>query len=143
MSATPVHHPLYGMLPTDLEGFDALAELALDMHSSWNHATDHVWRRLDPVLWALTHNPWGILQTVSREKLQKELAEPVFRKQLDELVQARREDTEAPAWFQQSLPAIAPELCGLFQHGVHAERGPAHLLGRTRQRGRGSTQVRQ
>ncbi len=102
--ATPVHHPLYGILPTDIEGFDALAELALDMHSSWNHATDAVWRRLDPVLWELTHNPWGILQTVSREKLQGVLAEPAFRRQVDELVQARREATEAPAWFQQSHP---------------------------------------
>lgn len=26
------------------EEFDALAELALDMRSSWNHATDQVWR---------------------------------------------------------------------------------------------------
>ncbi|MGD8589924.1 MAG: alpha-glucan family phosphorylase [Chromatiales bacterium] len=105
MSEQPrISHPLYGILPTDLEGFDALAELALDMRSSWNHATDAVWRRLDPVLWELTRNPWGILQTVSREKLQGVLAEPAFRKQVDELVQARREATEAPAWFQQSHP---------------------------------------
>jgi starch phosphorylase len=41
------------------EEFDALAELALDMRSSWNHATDQVWRHLDPVLWSLTHNPLG------------------------------------------------------------------------------------
>jgi len=27
--------------------FDALAELALDMRLSWNHATDQVWRYLD------------------------------------------------------------------------------------------------
>ena len=35
---------------TDLEGFDALAELALDLRGSWNHATDAPWQRLDPVL---------------------------------------------------------------------------------------------
>lgn len=58
----------------DVEGFDSLAELALDMRSEWNHAADQVWRWLDPVLWKLTHNPWGILQTVSREKLQGVLA---------------------------------------------------------------------
>ena len=87
-----------------MEGFDALAELALDMRSSWNHATDHVWRQLDPVLWDLTHNPWGILQTVSREKLQGVLADSSFRKNIDDLVQARRDAAEAPAWLQQTYP---------------------------------------
>ena len=58
-SETPVREPLHGLLPTNVEGFDSLAELALDMHSTWNHATDHVWRWLDPVLWGLTQNPWG------------------------------------------------------------------------------------
>ena len=67
----------------DVAGFDALAELALDMRSSWNHATDRVWRELDPVLWALTHSPWVVLQTVSREKLQRVLADPAFRSDVD------------------------------------------------------------
>ena len=39
---THVSRPLYGLLHTDVEGFDSLAELALDMRSSWNHATDQV-----------------------------------------------------------------------------------------------------
>ena len=41
---TRVSHPLYNLLPTEIEGFDSLAELALDMRWSWNHATDKVWR---------------------------------------------------------------------------------------------------
>ena len=88
----------------DVEGFDSLAELALDMRSSWNHATDEVWRQLDPVLWELTHNPWVVLQTVSREKLQRVLADPAFRNYVQDLVQARRATAEAPAWFQQTYP---------------------------------------
>jgi glycogen phosphorylase len=103
-SHTRVSHPLYSLLPTDIEGFDSLAQLTLDMRWSWNHAADHVWRQLDPVLWELTHNPWGILQTVSREKLQGVLAEPAFRKNIDDLVRARRDAAEAPAWFQQTYP---------------------------------------
>ena len=47
---TPVSHPIYNLLPTEVEGFDSLAELALDMRWSWNHATDEVWRQLDPAL---------------------------------------------------------------------------------------------
>jgi starch phosphorylase len=101
---TQISHPKAGFLSADVEGFDSLSELALDMRSSWDHATDQVWRQLDPVLWALTQNPWVVLQTVSREKLQQVLAEPAFRTHLDDLVQARRDAAEAPAWFQQTHP---------------------------------------
>ncbi|KVW99659.1 alpha-glucan family phosphorylase [Thiobacillus denitrificans] len=100
----PVSHPKQRYVSTDVEGFDALAELALDMRSSWNHATDQVWRRLDPILWELTQNPWVVLQTVSRETLQLALADPAFRKSVDDLVHARRGAAEAPAWFQQAHP---------------------------------------
>jgi hypothetical protein len=30
-----------------VEGFDSLAELALDMHWYWNHPADEVWKQLD------------------------------------------------------------------------------------------------
>jgi starch phosphorylase len=99
-----VSHPKDHLLSKNVEGFDSLAGLALDMRSSWNHATDRVWRQLDPVLWDLTHNPWVVLQTVSREKLQRALADPAFRKTVDDLVQARRNAEEAPAWFQKTYP---------------------------------------
>ena len=62
-----VSHPIYNLLATDIEGFEFLAELALDMQWSWDHSTDEVWRQLDPELWEITHNPWVVLQTVSRE----------------------------------------------------------------------------
>ena len=88
----------------DVEGFDSLSELALDLRSSWNHATDDVWRRLDPLLWSLTHNPWVVLQTVSREKLRQALAEPAFRSEIEDLVRARRDAAAAPGWFQKNYP---------------------------------------
>ncbi|MGA8005326.1 MAG: alpha-glucan family phosphorylase [Burkholderiales bacterium] len=107
-------HPLFGLLPADVEGFEPLAELALDMRSSWNHATDQVWRQLDPVLWELTHNPWGILQTVSRDQIERVSADPAFRKSVDELVRARRQAAEAPAWFQQSYSQSALSCVAYF-----------------------------
>ena len=70
----------------DIDGFDELSELALDMRSAWNHATDQLWRALDPVLWDLTHNPWVVLQTVSRENLQRVLTDPTFRRIVDTLI---------------------------------------------------------
>ncbi len=101
---TPTSHAKERLVSADVEGFDSLAELALDMRSSWNHATDQVWRQLDSVLWGLTHNPWAVLQTVSRERLQGVLADSAFRGHIDDLVQARRDTAEAPAWFQQTYP---------------------------------------
>ena len=86
---------------TEVEGFEPLAELALDMRWSWNHAADDLWRRLDPALWELTHNPWVVLQTVSRDQLKKTLGDPSFRNRVEEILDAKRKGTEAAAWFQQ------------------------------------------
>ncbi len=94
--------PIYSLLPTQIEGFDALAELALDIRWSWNDATDEVWRRLDAELWEITHNPWVVLQTVSRDRIECLLADPVFRKDVDDLLQTKSQVAEAPAWFQQN-----------------------------------------
>jgi starch phosphorylase len=95
-------HPTYGLLPREIEGFDSLAELALNLRWSWNHATDEVWWQLDPKLWEIAHNPWLVLQTVSRDQIKRMLADPVFRKDLDGWVQTRRNALTAPAWFQQN-----------------------------------------
>jgi starch phosphorylase len=109
----PADRPIYSLLPRDVEGFDCLAELALDMRSSWNHAGDKVWRLLDPELWELTQNPWVVLQTVSRDKLERELAEPSFRENISALLRAKRHATETPAWFQQHH-AQAPLTCAAY-----------------------------
>src|SRR5512143_1457148 len=50
--------PLYTFLPIEVDGFESLAELALDMRWSWSHAADEVWKQLDPALWEATYNPW-------------------------------------------------------------------------------------
>ena len=108
MSDQPrVSHPIYNLLPTEIEGFDSLAELALDMHWSWNHATDEVWRQLDPELWEITHNPWVVLQTVSRDQIERVLADPAFRQNVDDLLRSKRQAAERPAWFQQKHPQAA------------------------------------
>jgi starch phosphorylase len=96
--------PYAGFSPVDVEGFDSLVELALDMRWSWNHAADEMWRQLDPALWDLTHNPWLILQTLSRDRLQSVFADSIFRQEVQILVEERREAAAAPAWFQQNYP---------------------------------------
>ena len=90
------------LLPTEVDGFDSLAELALDMRWSWNHYGDKLWRKLEPELWELTQNPWVVLQTVSPEKLKAFLANSAFRKEVNELLNIKRQKSEVPAWFQQN-----------------------------------------
>ncbi len=98
---TPNSKPAGSHLPADIEGFDSLMELALNMRSSWNHATDEVWQKIDPALWKLTHAPWVVLRTASRDRIKRVLADPVFRKNVDNLVKIIRQALKSPAWFQQ------------------------------------------
>ena len=97
--------PVYAFFPTEVEGFDSLAELALDMHWYWNHSADEIWKQLDPELWELTYNPWVVLQTVSRDRLQRVIADPGFRRQVDDLLESGRRRAESPAWFQENHPS--------------------------------------
>ena len=99
-----VSHPLYNLLPTGVEGFESLVNLALDMRWSWSHVADEIWRELDPVLWELTHHPCDVLQTVSREKMRGKLADPDFLKKIDILIQDKKWLEDTPAWFQQAHP---------------------------------------
>jgi glycogen phosphorylase len=103
----PVGKPTYSLFPADIDGFGSLAGLALDMRWSWNHATDEVWRRLDPDLWEFTQNTWVVLQTVSRDKLQQFLAEPAFRKMVNDLVRDTCHEAELSSWFDQTHPHSA------------------------------------
>jgi hypothetical protein len=98
-------HP--GSAPTAVEGFESLAELALDLRWSWNHGGDQVWRQLGPTLWQLTQNPWVVLQTASRDRLERVLADPGFRGKVDDLLRAKHDAQRTPAWFQQAHPLSA------------------------------------
>ncbi len=83
---------------------EALAELALDLRWSWNHAADELWASLDPDLWALTHNPWVVLQTQSPARLAEFVARPQVRRRLEALRQGRQRYLTSPAWFQRACP---------------------------------------
>jgi starch phosphorylase len=101
---TDIRKPVYSFLPSDIEGVDSLAQLALDMRWSWNHAADEVWLQFDPALWEFTHNPWVVLQTVSIDQFQKVMSDPFFRKEVEVLLQSQKHANTSPAWFQQNYP---------------------------------------
>jgi starch phosphorylase len=99
-----IRKPVYSFLPTGLEGFDSIVELALDLRWSWDHSADEVWRKLHPALWDATHNPWVVLQTVSRDQFKSVMNDPAFRKKIDLLLKSKKDANMAPAWFQQNHP---------------------------------------
>ena len=108
-----VQHPIYSSLPTGVEGVEDLVALALDLRWSWNHGSDEMWKLLDPELWEATANPWVVLQTVSPRRIESALADPGFRKRMEDLVENRRHEASSPAWFQQKH-AQSPLGCAAY-----------------------------
>jgi glycogen phosphorylase len=83
-------------------GIETLTELALNLRWSWHHGTHELWAQLDPELWALSHNPWAVLQTVSPRRLQDLLARPDFRQRVNALLDQRHQYLSSAGWFQQT-----------------------------------------
>ncbi len=85
--------------PGDL---DHLAELALDLRTGWEHMTDPIWSKIEPELWALTHNPWAVLQAASRTRLETLQRDPEFRRRVDDLIARRQQSLRSATWFRQA-----------------------------------------
>jgi starch phosphorylase len=103
MSAqVPAASTIHDLLPAGIEGFEALAELALDVRWSWNHGADHIWKQLDDDSWELTRSPWVVLQSVARERIEHLMADAAFRGSVQSLLEARRQAEQARAWFQEA-----------------------------------------
>jgi starch phosphorylase len=87
-----------------------LRELALDLHWSWNHAGDAVWRQLDETLWERTQNPWLLLQYVPMARLERLAEDQDFLRRLETLEAARTRYRATPPWRPpgaETLPTVA------------------------------------
>ena len=87
-----------------------LSALALDLHWSWNHAGDGVWKRLDEALWERTQNPWLLLQYVPLERLERLAADPSFLREVRNLEESRERYHATPPWRPAGaahLPRVA------------------------------------
>ncbi len=96
--------PAFSHRPLDTDVSDALTDLALDLRWSFNHSADELWERIDPELWEQTHNPWVVLQTASRERLQSVTADPIFQKLLTDLHREKQMLEQSEGWFQKAYP---------------------------------------
>jgi starch phosphorylase len=66
-----------------------------------------VWERLSPELWELTHNPWVVLQTASRETLRSVTSDPDFQVLVADLHRERQKAEQSESWFQKAHPRSA------------------------------------
>ena len=98
-------------LKADVDGFDTLVDLALNLRWSWSHGEEELWEPLDPELWELTHNPWLVLLTSSLSRLKSLMAEPNYRAKVEEAARIKQTQMRATAWFQRQpdsrLTAVA------------------------------------
>ncbi|MBS1831053.1 MAG: alpha-glucan family phosphorylase [Acidobacteria bacterium] len=83
---------------------DPLLDLALDLQWAWNHSSDEIWGFISPDLWALTHNPWFVLQTASTTQLDAVHQDPEFQQRLQTTLSRRRNIYESPTWFATTHP---------------------------------------
>lgn len=92
------------LLPNLPPNLAPLGELALDLRCSWNHATDPLWQRIEPEMWALTRNPWLVLQNASRESLEALAVDPGFLDLLKEVTAHHEQVLTEASWFVSTGP---------------------------------------
>jgi len=109
MATAPANY----FLPSMPEGLEGLTELALNLRWSWSHTADPLWEYIDPDMWSLTGNPWLILQTVSRTRLEALKSDARFRELMDKYLTAHRESLQTIRWFQQAYP-LSPVTVAYF-----------------------------
>jgi glycogen phosphorylase len=94
-----ISHYLPRALPEPLED---LATLALDLRWTWHHGADELWRAVDAEQWAITGNPWLILESVSNQRLGELAEDGRFMEMLKQQMLARDEHYRAETWFSSS-----------------------------------------
>ena len=87
-----------GMLRSLPPPLARLSALALDLHWSWNHAGDAVWKRLDETLWERTQNPWLLLLHVPSERLERLAVDESFLRDVQALEESRARYRATPPW---------------------------------------------
>lgn len=84
------------------ENLYELVELAQDLRWTWSHASDWLWQTIDPLAWELTANPWLILLSVSRQRLDQLSQQEDFVSELKRLAQARRDYMAETGWYGEN-----------------------------------------
>jgi starch phosphorylase len=85
-------------LPPELIG---LTDLALDLRWNWNHSADSLWQKVDLELWEATGDPWLILESISRKRLEMLAADASFVNELQRQLAYRNAYLSQSSWFDE------------------------------------------
>lgn len=86
-------------LPPKLKG---LTDLALDLRWNWNHSADSLWQQVDPELWENTGDPWLILESISRKRLETLAGDAAFVNELQRQFAYRKAYLSQSSWFDET-----------------------------------------
>lgn len=82
-----------------------LKELAFNLHWTWSHATQSLFREIDKALWReVGHNPVELLNKLPREKLAKLAKDPGFLADLKVCSDELNGYLNAETWFDRTYP---------------------------------------
>ena len=110
-----VSHPKELLSSSDIEGWDALAELALDMRWSWNHAhRPSVAAARSRAVGAHAQSVGGPADGIAREAPSAIWPMPLSARTSTNRCEARRDAAQSPAWFQQTHPQSALSCVAYF-----------------------------
>ncbi|MFH1687266.1 MAG: alpha-glucan family phosphorylase [bacterium] len=85
-------------IPKELE---PLAELAYNLHWTWDHDAIELFHRLDRDLWNETgHNPVKMLGVIKQDKLAKAIQDDGFMDQLQRSCRTLKENLTGRSWFE-------------------------------------------
>lgn len=88
------------LLPDLPPGLEGLTELAANLHWTWNHAADALWKEIDADIWQQNENPYVVLQNVSAERLEKLSKNKAFCEHLDLRLKEQQEYLSRKGWYQ-------------------------------------------
>jgi starch phosphorylase len=85
-------------LPARLKG---LTDLALDLRWNWNHSADKLWQTVDQELWEASGDPWLILESISRKRLEALAVDAAFIDELRRQLAHRKNYLSKSTWFAE------------------------------------------
>jgi glycogen phosphorylase len=92
---------LSGQVPEELR---ALVSLALDLRWASSHATNDLWHTIDRRLWDATRNPWLVLQSAGRMRLEQLAQNDAFVAAMHQAQRERDALLHGPGWFARTHP---------------------------------------
>ncbi|MBU1641330.1 MAG: alpha-glucan family phosphorylase [Proteobacteria bacterium] len=85
-------------LPEQLQG---LTDLALDLRWNWNHSADKLWQMVDQELWEASGDPWLILESISRKRLETLARDAAFLAELHKQFTHQKTYLHKSTWFAE------------------------------------------